>query len=106
MNRLAQLTLLSKNEELNILHIGYCIGSRWWNKGITSEAFSGVISFLFEQVKANKIESQHDPRNPNSGKVMMKCGLKYEGTLREKDVSNKGIVDAAMYSMLAKEYFA
>ena len=44
--------------------------------------------------------------NPNSGKVMLKCGLKYEGTLREADISNKGVVDAAMYSILASEYFA
>ena len=76
------ISVVDRNDALNILHIGYCIGSRWWNQGITSEAFSGIIPFLFEQVKANRIESQHDPRNPNSGKVMIKCGLKYEGTLR------------------------
>lgn len=96
--------VVEQNEALNILHIGYCIGSQWWHKGITSEAFAGIIPFLFERVKANRIESQHDPRNPNSGKVMLKCGLRYEGTLREADVSNQGIVDAAMYSLLAREY--
>jgi len=36
----------------------------------------------------------------------VKCGLKYEGTLRQADFNNKGIVDAAMYSILASEYFA
>ena len=95
------ISVVDRNDALNILHIGYCIGSRWWNQGITSEAFSGIIPFLFEQVKANRIESQHDPRNPNSGKVMIKCGLKYEGTLRQADISNKGVVDAAVYSILA-----
>lgn len=100
------ISVVGLNEELDILHIGYCIGSRWWNQGITSEAFSGIIPFLFEEVKANRIESQHDPHNPNSGKVMVKCGLQYEGTLREADRSNRGVVDAAVYSILAKEYFA
>lgn len=98
------ISVVEQNEALDILHIGYCIGYRWWNKGITSEAFSGIIPFLFEQVGANRIESLHDPRNENSGKVMLKCGLKYEGTLREADINNKGIVDAAMYSLLAREY--
>ncbi len=98
------ISVVEQNEELNTVHIGYCIGSKWWNKGITSEAFSAIITFLFDQVKVNRIESQHDPCNPNSGKVMLKCGLKYEGTLREADISNKGIVDASMYSILAKEY--
>ena len=98
--------VVDKNERLDIVHIGYCIGSRWWNQGITSEAFCGIIPFLFDEVKANRIESQHDPNNPNSGRVMLKCGLKYEGTLRQADFSNKGIVDASMYSLLADEYYA
>lgn len=70
-----------------------------------SEAFSRIIPFLFEEVKVQRIEAQHDPNNPGSGKVMEKCGLKYEGTLRKADWSNKGIVDAAMYALLAEEYF-
>lgn len=96
--------VVEQNDHLDIAHIGYCIGSRWWNQGFTSEALSSIISFLFEQVKVNRIESQHDLNNPNSGKVMMKCGLIYEGTLRQSDFNNKGIVDAAMYSILANEY--
>lgn len=97
------ISVVDKNEELNILHIGYCIGSRWWHQGITSEAFGAIIPFLFQEVGANRIESQHDPKNPNSGKVMEKCGLKFEGILRQADSSNRGIVDAAMYSLLAEE---
>ena len=87
------------------VHIGYCIGRKWWHQGITSEAFSAVIPFLFKEVNANRIESQHDPNNPYSGEVMKKCGLKYEGTLRKADWSNKGIVDACMYSLLRDEWF-
>lgn len=100
------ISVVEQNEELNLVQIGYCIGSKWWHQGITSEAFAAVIAFFFEQVKANRIESEHDPRNVNSGKVMQKCGLRFEGILRQADVSNKGIVDAAMYSILAQEYFA
>lgn len=100
------ISVVDQNEEIDMMHIGYCIGSRWWNQGIISEAFSAIIPFLFEQVKANRIESQHDPNNQNSGKVMIKFGLKYEGTLRQADINNKGVVDAAMYSLLASEYYA
>ncbi|MGL5084674.1 MAG: GNAT family N-acetyltransferase [Clostridium sp.] len=99
------ISIVDKNESLNIVHIGYCIGSKWWKKGITSEAFLGIIPFLFNKLKVNRIESQHDPNNPNSGKVMIKCGLTYEGCLREADFSNKGIVDASMYSILKSEYY-
>lgn len=98
--------VVEKNEHLGIVHFGYCIGSRWWKQGITSEALAAIIPFFFKEVGVNRIESQHDPNNPNSGKVMVKCGLKYEGTLRQADISNKGIVDAAMYSLLRSEYNA
>lgn len=103
---IGSISVVGKNEKLDIVHIGYCIGSKWWHQGITTEAFSAIIPFLFEEVKVNRIEAQHDPNNPNSGKVMLKCGLKYEGTLRQADFSNKGIVDASIYSLLASEYYA
>lgn len=98
--------VVDQNERVEMLHIGYCIGSRWWHQGITSEALAAILPFLFERVQAKRIESQHDPDNPHSGHVMRKCGLVYEGTLRQADYSNRGIVDAAMYGLLASEYFS
>ncbi len=100
------ISVVDKNEKLNSVHIGYCIGSKWWHQGITREVFSAIIPFLFEKVKVNRIESQHDPDNLNSGKVMARCGLQYEGTLRQADFSNRGIVDAMVYSLLASDYYA
>lgn len=84
--------------------LGYCIGSKWWNQGLATEALSAVISFLFDQVEVNRIEAQHDPNNLSSGSVMKKCKMKYEGTLREADFNNTGICDAMMYSILKKDY--
>ncbi len=92
------------DDKVEYVHIGYCIGKQWWNKGITSEAFSAVIKYLLEEVKVNRIESRHDPRNTGSGKVMKKCGLQYEGTLKESDINNQGICDASWYALLRKDY--
>ncbi len=98
------ISAVGMDEQVGMVHIGYCIGSRWWRKGYTSEALAAVISFFFREVKASRIESQHDPNNPNSGKVMEKCGMKKEGVLRKADWNNKGIVDACVYGILADEY--
>lgn len=98
------ISVVDLDERTSKVHIGYCIGSKWWNKGYTSEAFSGIIPFFFHDVKVKRIESQHDPDNPNSGKVMEKCGLSLEGILRKADWSNRGIVDACMYGLLAEDY--
>ena len=94
------------NTEVGYVHIGYCIGKPWWNKGITSEAFAAIIKFFMDEVQVGRIESRHDPRNPGSGEVMKKCGLKYEGTLRKSDMNNQGICDAAWYALITDDYCA
>ena len=81
----------------------YCIGKPWWHNGITSEALKVVMDFLFDVVDVNRIECRHDPRNPNSGKVMKKCGMKFEGTLRSSDRNNQGLCDACYYALLKSE---
>lgn len=101
---IGSISIVDQNEALNIVHIGYCIGSKWWHRGITSEAFFAIIPFLFNEVGVNRIELQHDPNNPFSGAVMRKCGLQYEGTLRQADFNNKGVADACMYSLLKSEW--
>jgi len=87
-------------DEIEAAEIGYCIGRAYWHRGLTSEAFSAVIDFFFSQVGLNRIEAYHDPNNPNSGKVMRKCGLLYEGTRIQADKNNTGICDAALYGMI------
>ena len=91
------------DENVKMAHIGYCIGKTWWHRGITSEALKAVMDFLFDEVGVNRIEARHDPRNPNSGAVMKKCGLRFEGTLRQSDWNNQGVCDASYYALLASE---
>lgn len=97
------IAVVDMKENISMVHIGYCIGRTWWHRGITSEALKAVMDFLFDVVDVNRIEARHDPRNPNSGKVMKKCGMKYEGTLRSADWNNQGICDASYYALLKSE---
>ncbi len=98
------ISVVNINEAVKSMEIGYCLGRKWWHKGITSESFVAVIKFLFENTEVNRIEAKHDTNNPNSGKVMLKCGLKYEGTLRQAGMNNQGICNSAIYSILREEY--
>ena len=94
---------VNQNDDLSIIHIGYCIGKAWWHQGIMSEALKAVMDYFFDKVGANRIETRHDPRNPHSGMVMKKCGMKYEGTMRSSDRNNQGICDACWYALLKSE---
>lgn len=97
------ISVVDIKEDIAAMHIGYCIGRAWWHKGITSEALRAVMDYLFDTVGVNRIEARHDPRNPNSGKVMEKCGMHYEGTFRSADKNNQGICDACYYALLKAE---
>ncbi len=92
------------NEEISMVHIGYCIGRTWWHQGITYEAMKAVMDFFYKEVRVNRIESQYDPRNANSGKVMEKCGMKCEGIMRSSNRNNQGICDACYYALLKSEW--
>ncbi len=98
---IGSISVVGINESVDALEIGFCIGENWWNKGYTSEAFSRVINFLFNEVGANRICAKHDTDNINSGKVMLKCGLTYEGTLRQAGInSTNSRCDLAVYAIL------
>ena len=101
---IGSIAVVHKNDHIGMVHIGYCIGKRWWHKGITSEALHALLKFFFEEVGVNRVESRHDPRNPNSGKVMLKCGLQYEGMHKQADWNNQGTCDSATYAILAEDY--
>lgn len=100
---IGNISVVYGNDAVEMVHIGYCIGRKWWHRGITSEALLCVIDFFFDKVGAQRIESRHDPRNPNSGAVMRKCGMKYEGTFRKSDRNNQGICDASYYAVLSSD---
>lgn len=92
------------DEQIGKAEMGYCMGKDWWHRGLMAEALQAVIDYLFEQVGFNRIQAIHDVNNPNSGAVMRKCGMVYEGTLRQSSRSNQGIVDTCVYAILARDY--
>ena len=103
---IGSIAVVKRNDDVQSVHIGYCIGKRWWRQGFTSEALAEVIRFFFEDVGVNRVDSRHDPRNPNSGRVMARCGMRLEGTMRQADRNNQGLCDYCEYAILAEDYFA
>ena len=101
---IGSIAVVEPNEKAESMEVGYALSRKHWGQGIMTEAFAAVIRYLFEEVGVLRVSSRHDPNNPASGKVMQKCGLKYEGTLRQSDWNNQGICDTAHYSILRHEF--
>lgn len=103
---IGSIAIVRMDEDVQSVHVGYCIGRRWWRMGYTSEALAELLRFFFEEVGALRVDSRHDPRNPGSGAVMLRCGMTLEGTMRQADRNNQGICDYMEYGILRDEYFA
>lgn len=102
---IGSLALMNIDNHNENCEIGYSIGKEWWNKGIMTEAFSEVIKFAFKEVGFERITGRHHVDNIASGSVMKKCGLIYEGTLRNIHKINTGVlVDCKYYSILKEEF--
>jgi len=103
---IGSISVVGSDELTNSVFIGYCIGKKWWNKGISSEALTTIVKFFFEEVNANRLAANHLPRNINSGKVLKKVGFSYEGTMRKATwcPHSQNITDIVLYSLLADEY--
>ena len=100
---IGSIAVVHADDRVGKAEVGYCIGRNWWHQGYVSEALRVVIRFLMDEVGAGRVEARHDPHNPHSGGVMRKCGMTYEGTLRQADRNNQGICDACIYAILKSD---
>jgi len=83
---------------------GYWIGKQFWGRGYATEATAAVIRYGFEELSLNRIFAVHFSRNPSSGRVMLKNGMRHEGTLRQ-DLKKWGeYVDMEAYGILRSEW--
>ena len=84
--------------------LGYWIGKPYWNNGYCTEAAGSVIQYGFEELGLNRIFAKHLTRNPSSGKVMEKTGMKFEGCLRQDVKKWEVFEDINVFSILKSEY--
>ncbi len=84
--------------------LGYWIGEEHWNRGYATEATESIIEFCFAHLNLNKIFAQYMKHNLASERVLEKCGMKYEGILRQHYVKWGQYVDMGAFGLLAEEW--
>jgi RimJ/RimL family protein N-acetyltransferase len=86
--------------------LGYWIGVPYWNQGYCTEAARAVVRYGIQTLGLNRIQSRHLVRNPASGRVMQKIGMRYEGTMRQAVLKWEVFEDVNLYAVLKDEYVA
>jgi|SRR5438270_5251431 len=84
--------------------LGYWIGVPYWGAGYATEAARAVMQFGFETLSLNRIFASHFSRNPASGRVLQKIGMRYEGTLRRHLKKWDEYIDLECYGVLRSEF--
>lgn len=97
------LRLDQKNERAEL---GYWIGKPYWNCGYATEAAKAVVAYSFKVLKLNRIYAYHFTRNPASGRVLEKVGMRYEGYRRQHTKKWGNFEDSMGYGMLKADFDA
>ena len=84
--------------------LGYWIGKPHWNHGYATEASRAVVAHGFEVLKLNRIYAYHFKRNPASGRVLEKVGMRYEGCRRQHTKKWGNFEDSMGYGILKADY--
>ena len=94
------IDVINHNDHNLRAELGWVLSDDYWGKGIMPEAAKEVIKYLFD-VGYVRIEAIHDVKNPKSGRVMEKVGMKHEGVLRKYNTDKTGeLQDCDMWAII------
>jgi len=93
-----------EREHKTTAEVGYVLLPSYWNQGYASEILQALLAFGFEQLSLHRVYGKCDELNQKSARVLEKCGLQYEGTLREHVWLRDHWRSTRYYGMLTGDY--
>jgi RimJ/RimL family protein N-acetyltransferase len=84
--------------------VGYWIGVPYWGQGYCTEAARAVVEYAFNTLSLIRVHAHHLTRNPASGRVMLKIGMKHEGCRRRHVLKWGQFEDIELYGILREEW--
>lgn len=85
--------------------MGYWIAVEQWGRGYATEAAIALAWLGFARLDLHRLQARHLTRNPASGRVMRKLGMREEGVLRESVRKWGRWEDIVMWAVLAPEWW-
>ena len=81
---IGNISAVHMSKKNHYCELGYCYGSKYWNKGYATEALKAVIDYLLDECELHVVEAKHYSSNPASGRVMQKAGMMQEAVMVER----------------------
>ena len=83
--------------------LGYWLCESRWGRGYAAEASRAIIDFGFDSLGLHRIWGKCHVDNAGSARVMEKCGMTLEGTIREHVWLRDHFRSSYLYSVLKDE---
>uniref|UniRef100_A0A6P3Z124 uncharacterized protein LOC107407063 n=1 Tax=Ziziphus jujuba TaxID=326968 RepID=A0A6P3Z124_ZIZJJ len=84
--------------------LGYVLGTKYWGKGIATQAVKLVIDAIFKEwPHLERLEAFVDVENVGSKRVLEKAGFQCEGVLRKYFILKGKTRDMLIFSLLSTE---
>lgn len=83
--------------------VGYWLGERFWNRGITTDALRAITRYAIAAHALTRLYALPFARNTASCRVLEKAGYVLEGRLRRSAVKNSIVIDQLQYAFIAPE---
>lgn len=95
---------LERNRPMRHAELGYWVGVEHQNRGYATEAARRLVRWAFEDLDLLRVFARHLARNPASGRVMEKLGMRKEGVLR-RHILKWGVPEDVVIRALLREEF-
>lgn len=83
--------------------LGYWIGRAHWGQGYATEAADALLRWGMRTLGLHRVHASHMSRNPSSGAVLRKIGMRHEGTLRGHLLKRGVLEDLEVWGVLEDE---
>ncbi|MEI5994227.1 GNAT family N-acetyltransferase [Candidatus Enterococcus mansonii] len=95
---------LRVDDQHNVAEIGYAMNKAFWGQGYMPEAAREILRLGFEELRLMRIFATHDIKNPQSGRVMEKIGMKVEGKIPNARMWKGKVVTDMMRGITLEEW--
>jgi ribosomal-protein-alanine N-acetyltransferase len=100
---IGRIVLWKIDDSIKEWEIGWDVHPKHWGNGYAPEAAKAVLKIAFNILMAHRVQALCNDQNSSSEKVMIKIGMKKEGTLRGVRCLNNRWYGSHIYSLLESD---
>ena len=97
------ISLVEISHQDSRAEMGYWIGQPFRGQGYCTEAAHALLDYAFQTLDLNRVCARYLKRNPASGRVLEKLGMREEGCLRQHNKKWDNFEDVVICGILRSE---